>query len=593
MRLTCGSNIGGMQGERYAFQTQTIPGQASIICGGIETSRTTRPPFQKKLMTSSRHYDFSLANLPGSPVETPLSHLTTTNDPPTEDEVGVVHAVIDADKVSIDQIDKILDDLSNLQKMVYSRRTQYTQRTDQHKQILKPHRYLPSEVLCEIFRHILFDMRANFGSANSPHRILGKVCHRWRNILFSNPRLWTMLPDFDLNIFWTRRQAFNSMLRTALHLSRSAPLNVAIQNVEPSNFAPHPALTTLLPFSDRYRRLSLSILYHYLPQLASVRGKLGGLRSLDLHIYMDARVGFPDSMCPLPVNLFDNAPNLQDLTVDGPFPKPLYEWLSVPWSQLVRFSSHWIKPIDIITLLTHATSLEDCTIYCAFPPTALGFLPSIIHPRLVKLRIYPQEGVDTESFRLDVLNRLTLPSLLEITIKNITLQTAILVNLVTRSRCVLTFIDLETSVHGDISSFLNAVSAVRILCIIPTETLVIFLLKDQSQHPVLPRLRHLMFYSMTAIPAQVIAWIPIARATQSTIDPLATFIIAKVKLRRSHYEAVYDQLDQWPGLDAWEAQFPVYERWINLIDSSSFEQAYQDQMQQMVILFCCCPNYYH
>ena len=529
-------------------------------------------------MTSCQAYDFSLENLPESPVETPLSHLTTTNDPPTDDEIGIVHEVIHADKVTIDQIDKILDDLSNLEKMIKSRRTEYTQRIEQHKQILKLHRSLPSDALCEIFQHILFDMRATFGSRTSPHNVLGKVCRRWRNVLFSNPRLWTMLPEFDLGGFQTRRKGFNSMLRTALRLSRAAALNVEIRHVDPSNSAPHPALAKLLPSSDRYRRLSLSIFYHYLPQFASIRGRLSILRSLDLHIYPDG------SEVPMhPLNLFDNAPNLQDLTLDfGLFPKPLPEWLSIPWPQLVRFSGHWIKPIDIVTLLSHATSLEDCTFHCAFPPTALGFLPSIIHHRLVKLRIYPQEGVDTEPLPLEVLNRLTLPSLLEITIKDIGLQTATLVNLVTRSRCVLTFVDLETFIYGDISSFLNAISAVRILCIVPTETLMRFLFQDQTHQPILPRLRYLMFYSMTAIPAPAIAWIPLARAMQPTVDHLETFIIVKVKLRRSHYEAYYDQLDQWPGLEAWEAQFPVYERWITLIENSLFENNYQDPMQQMV-----------
>jgi hypothetical protein len=143
--------------------------------------------------------------------------------------------------------------------------------------------------------------------------------------------------------------------------------------------------------------------------------------------------------------------------------------------------------------------------------------------------------------------------------------------------------DLETSVYGDISSLLHAIPAVRILCIPPTEALIKLLY--QTHQPVLPRLSHLMFYSMPVIPAQEIAWIPLARATQATVDPLTTFIIVKVKLRKSHYEAFYDQLDRWPGLGALEAQFPVYERWINLTKVSSFEKTYQDQMQQMVNFF--------
>ncbi|KAF8801117.1 hypothetical protein BYT27DRAFT_6805624 [Phlegmacium glaucopus] len=531
-------------------------------------------------MTPGRPVKFTLTNIPESPVETPLSHLTTTNDPPSEDEIGIVHAIIDADKASIDKIDRILERISDLHKMVHNRRLEYTQRIGQHERVLKPHRSLPSDVLCEIFQHILFDMRAAFGSPYSPHRVLGKVCHRWRNILYSNPRLWSMLPEINLDTNWTRRQGFNSILNTALQLSRAAPLNLEIRFVKPSNLAPHPTLTLLVPLSDRYRRLSLSIFHQYLPQLASIRGKLGGLRSLELHIHRDSTADFPDSM-HAPLNLFDNTPNLQNLTVNnGPFPTHFCQWLSVPWPQLVRFSGHWVKPIDIVTVLTHATSLEDCTFYCASPPMASGFLPSIIHHRLIKLRMYPQEEVN-EPFPLDVLNTLTLPGLLEITIKNIPLQTAILVDLVTRSRCALTFIDLETSIHGDMFSFLSAISAVRVLCVIPTVALLELMLNDQTQRPVLPRLRYLMFYSMASIPPQVMGWIPLARVTQSTVDPLAIFIITQIKLRRSHYEALYDQLDQWPGLDAWEAQFPVYKRWIKLVESSTFES--QDQAQQAIV----------
>lgn len=522
-------------------------------------------------MTSKK---FSLANLPGLPSETPLSHLTTTNNPPTNEEIRMVHTIVNADNVSIDQIDKILVDLSRLEKMIKDRRVAYANRIYLHKQILKPHRSLTSDVLCEIFQHFLSSMRPYMGLPTAPHRILGAICRGWRNVLVSNPRLWSIIPEIDLNTFQTRQQGFNLSLSTALQLSRSAPLDIDIRYVEPSQFTSHPALAMLLPASDRYQRLSLSIFHTYLPQFASLRGRLSSLRTLTLYVH-GRQVNLPNSM-----DLFDDTPNLQNLIVNGPFPMPICEWLRVPWPQLIRFSGYWVKPTDIVTLLTHATSLEDCTLHCALPPMTLDRNSTVIHHRLAKLRIYPHEGTNRELLSLEVLNRLTLPNLREITIKDIGIQTATLVNLVARSHCVLTFVDLETSIYGDIPTFVNAIPGVQILCITPTPPLMMFLYQDAF-----PRLRYLMFYSMGIIPVSDIGWVPAARAMQPNVDPLVMFIISKISLRRSHYESLFDQLDLWYGLGAWDMQCPVYKQWIQLIEASNLDEICQDQNQQLVIFF--------
>ena len=74
------------------------------------------------------------------------------------------------------------------------------------------------------------------------------------------------------------------------------------------------------------------------------------LRSLDLHIHKGRKVDFLDSMYPL--NFFDNASNLWDLTINGD------DLRVTDCTTIGSISGHWMKPLDI-PLLTHAILLED------------------------------------------------------------------------------------------------------------------------------------------------------------------------------------------------------------------------------------------
>ncbi|KAF9019986.1 hypothetical protein BDZ89DRAFT_924846, partial [Hymenopellis radicata] len=61
---------------------------------------------------------------------------------------------------------------------------------DSHVALFPPIHQLPTEVLVEIF-HLTFEKPYNvFASSRRGPWLLGKVCHRWRQVTWSCPSLW-------------------------------------------------------------------------------------------------------------------------------------------------------------------------------------------------------------------------------------------------------------------------------------------------------------------------------------------------------------------------------------------------------------------
>ena len=65
--------------------------------------------------------------------------------------------------------------------------------------LLNPVRYLPSEILQEIFLHYADNPRRNVEIATMPWR-LGHISHRWRKFPLSIPSLWNNIPVINILI---------------------------------------------------------------------------------------------------------------------------------------------------------------------------------------------------------------------------------------------------------------------------------------------------------------------------------------------------------------------------------------------------------
>jgi hypothetical protein len=149
--------------------------------------------------------------------------------------------------------------------------------------------------------------------------------------------------------------------------------------------------------------------------------------------------------CIYPLNLFDEAPNLWDFTVNGDvlrvvdcttmgsLDEKTYRYQSINACYLAKRLHFSLR------LSTHGLA--------ALYAIDLGNCKSIHSRERIKSRSLLKCSADRPRPNYDQRKRHRAPD---------------------SDICVLTFVDLETSVYSDISSPLNAISAVRIFCIIPT-----------------------------------------------------------------------------------------------------------------------------
>ncbi|KAJ6480949.1 hypothetical protein C8R45DRAFT_905564, partial [Mycena sanguinolenta] len=63
---------------------------------------------------------------------------------------------------------------------------------DSLRLIIYPILTIPVEITSEIFLHCLPAIEAALPSTNSAPLLLGRICQTWRDIAYSNPRLWAV-----------------------------------------------------------------------------------------------------------------------------------------------------------------------------------------------------------------------------------------------------------------------------------------------------------------------------------------------------------------------------------------------------------------
>ena len=142
--------------------------------------------------------------------KSPLHHLLKSNVAPSDSEIVTIRALIDEMEV---QIEELHHNHFPSSQATESRLLEFVQ---VHKALLSPVRYLPSEVLREIFLHYcdhgLF--RVNPPISMLPW-CLGHISHRWREIALSLPALWDNIPIINFGI-----EPFSnpSYIRAIIHL---------------------------------------------------------------------------------------------------------------------------------------------------------------------------------------------------------------------------------------------------------------------------------------------------------------------------------------------------------------------------------------
>ena len=121
---------------------------------------------------------------------------------------------------------------------------------------------LPEEILTEIFTLLVHEARhtSNYGCADLSWIWLTHVCSRWRTIMRSLPKLWTI-------IYTTNdRECIDAFLTR----SRRSPLSVISRKPECMEDLAFPFLVMLLPVTDRIQHIKLSVRYRIMLDLLSL-----------------------------------------------------------------------------------------------------------------------------------------------------------------------------------------------------------------------------------------------------------------------------------------------------------------------------------
>jgi hypothetical protein len=124
----------------------------------------------------------------------PLRHLLKSNATPSDSEVITIHALIIDAEARIEDLHRRFPAPDRASKDIESRLFKII---EAHRALLSPVRYLPSEILQEIFLHYANNPSHNVTIATMPWR-LGHVSRRWREVGLRPTRMTVRTADSSI-----------------------------------------------------------------------------------------------------------------------------------------------------------------------------------------------------------------------------------------------------------------------------------------------------------------------------------------------------------------------------------------------------------
>ena len=336
----------------------------------------------------------------------PLQHLLKSNAAPSDSEVIVIRALISGAEVSIEELRCRFPTHDHASQVIES---QLLETIEAHRVLLSPVRYLPSEILQEIFLHYADDRGPNVTITTIPWR-LGHISHRWRKFALSLPSLWDNIPKIYLSeagsegvclralICLLRRSGTSPTLK--LNISRQSS---AFQSLKKRYESSTSIIKEIILHSERIERLWIGVNRTTMPLLQGIKGRLPNLRILGV-LYDD-----PDPN----IDVFETAPALRQVTIVGRTYQNNGVRVLLPWSQIThyeenlrgdrvgKFVSFSSSPLHSLTNLDIArTWYDESALHSPYRPTTLPNL------RTMRIVIYQYNYKDANLF----LESLTIPA---------------------------------------------------------------------------------------------------------------------------------------------------------------------------------------
>ena len=238
-----------------------------------------------------------------------LRHLLKSNATPSDSEVITIHALITDAEAWIEELHHHFPAAHDRTSKVVE--SQLLKIIESHRALLSPVRYLPSEILQEIFLHYTDNIHPNATIATMPWR-LGHISHRWRKIALSIPTLWDDIPKINILLEKPKRSYVRAMI-CLLQRSGTTPtlkFNIVGYPFPSLRKVPKsPIIKEIMLHSGRIEQLCIEVNKTTMALFQNFKGRLPNLRIL--HLYLLNAYEVPD------LDVFETAPALQQVALGG------------------------------------------------------------------------------------------------------------------------------------------------------------------------------------------------------------------------------------------------------------------------------------
>ena len=335
----------------------------------------------------------------------PPRHLLKSNATPSDSEAIAIRALITEAEASIEELHRF-PTRDHASQVIES---QLFETIERYRALLSPVRYLPTEILQEIFYYYADSQGPDITIGTMPWR-LGHISHRWRKIALSLRPLWNNTPKIYLSYDGFERSYVRALIwlfrRSGTTLKLSICHRFSSSAVLRKGYESHRSIIKkILLHSKRIEQLCIEVNLTTMPLLQGFKGRLPNLRILRV-LHYD----------PLPnIDVFKTAPALRQVTIVGSYQDNSVRVL-LPWSQITHFEDERDGRVGKLVLFSSSSlrSLTNLHIYrirCPYQddesallypyrPTALPNL------RTLRIVIYHRDYKDVDLF----LESLTIPA---------------------------------------------------------------------------------------------------------------------------------------------------------------------------------------
>ena len=404
--------------------------------------------------------------------EPPFPHLLQSNIPPSDSEAIDILEVISAVEAQYLRLQEVQE--LGADRMAKYQLDHAHQFVHAHKGVLSAIRRIPPEILQEIFIHITVPWTCS--RWNTIPWALSQVCRLWRTTALSVSSMWSRLPTIYLHK--KIPCSYVAQIRELLVRSRDAPISFYL-------YAPfkelnsHPIIDALVLHSERWQTVAIDSTTPTIFAFKGIKGRLSSLRTLSLEVWRQTD--------PVVFDMFEDAPQLREVSLDGPFPGEV----RLPFSQLTRYKER-----------VRGRGMADFTISLATSLTTLEIsrlnespdIPVTTLPLLVTLKVQ-FDDITSQGF----LENVTLPAIQEILIAGFEGHLiTVLTSMISRSHspCMLKKFAFRTSEldSGELTTLLRLTPHLLELNLPlpPQEDLSNLIIKHDSR-PLVPLLQMLIF----------------------------------------------------------------------------------------------------